>query len=119
RHYRWISSFSEQDRAEVFEPGILKEFRGVGKEYIYNVYPQSTDLLNCALYADVKNILPFDMLTKVDWMSMLNSLEVRSPLLDYRIAELAFRIPSRYKVQPFKLKAILKHALKLMLPPSL
>ena len=47
-----------------------------------------------AQYCDLKSYLPGDILVKVDRLSMAHSLEVRSPLLDYRIAELGFRMPT-------------------------
>jgi asparagine synthase (glutamine-hydrolysing) len=50
-----------------------------------------------AEYADLKIYLPNDVLVKVDRMSMQNSLEVRCPLLDRRLVELAFRLPQRLK----------------------
>ncbi|MFM8395707.1 MAG: asparagine synthase (glutamine-hydrolyzing) [Acidobacteriota bacterium] len=56
-----------------------------------------------AQYVDVKTYLPGDILVKVDRMSMANSLEVRSPLLDYRIAEMAFRMPTRFKLPEVEL----------------
>ena len=54
--------------------------------------------INSILYSDFKDSLPGDMLTKVDWMSMKNSLEVRVPLLDHRIVELAFRMKGSLKL---------------------
>jgi asparagine synthase (glutamine-hydrolysing) len=42
---------------------------------------------------DILTYLPEGILMKVDKMSMVNSLEVRSPLLDHRIYEIAFKIP--------------------------
>jgi len=47
---------------------------------------------------DLKTYLPDDVLVKVDRMSMANSIEVRSPLLDYRIAEAAFSMPTSMKI---------------------
>jgi asparagine synthase (glutamine-hydrolysing) len=38
-------------------------------------------------------------LTKVDIASMYHGLEVRVPLLDHKVVELAARIPARFKVQ--------------------
>lgn len=47
---------------------------------------------------DMKTTLPGDMLHKVDRASMSASLEVRSPLLDYEVAELSFRMPQKFKI---------------------
>ena len=48
--------------------------------------------MNEVLLADVKFVLPNDMLYKVDRMSMANSLEVRSPFLDYEVVDFAFSL---------------------------
>src|SRR6266536_613915 len=44
--------------------------------------------------ADVATLLPDDFLVKVDRASMANGLEVRPPLLDHELLELAVRIPA-------------------------
>jgi asparagine synthase (glutamine-hydrolysing) len=58
-----------------------------------------TDTLAKALYFETAARLTGDMLVKVDRMSMANSLEVRCPLLDHRLAELAARIPHSWKLR--------------------
>jgi asparagine synthase (glutamine-hydrolysing) len=77
------------------------------------------DRINSMLYSDLKDSLPGDMLTKVDWMSMKNSLEVRVPLLDHRVVELAFRMKGSLKLNNGRTKYILKEAFKDLLPASL
>jgi asparagine synthase (glutamine-hydrolysing) len=61
-----------------------------------------------AQYADLKVYLPNDPLVKVDRMSMANSLEIRCPLLDHRIIELAFRIPTSAKMPNNQPKSLLR-----------
>ena len=51
---------------------------------------------------DMVTYLPFDILTKVDIASMANSLEVRSPLLDHELMEMAATVPADMK---FKFKS--------------
>jgi len=61
-----------------------------------------------AQYADLKIYLPNDPLVKVDRMSMAHSLEIRCPLLDHRIIELAFRIPTATKMPNGRSKSLLR-----------
>ncbi len=68
------------------------------------------DPINRVLLADTTQLLPGNNLVKPDRMAMANSLEVRSPYLDYRMAELAFRIPGDEKLAAGETKAILKSA---------
>jgi len=73
------------------------------------------DHLSKILYTDVKTYLPGDILVKVDRMSMANSLEVRAPILDYRVMEYAASIPSHMKLKQSEKKYILKEAFKPLL----
>ncbi len=74
------------------------------------------DWLTPYLYADIKTLLPDEMFTKLDRMSMAHSLEGRVPLVDYRLVELAARIPARMKLKRGQVKAILKQAMRERLP---
>ncbi len=58
----------------------------------------SREPLHQALYAYCQNWLVEDLLMKADKMSMTNSLELRTPFLDYRLVESAARAPSWVKV---------------------
>jgi asparagine synthase (glutamine-hydrolysing) len=60
------------------------------------------------LYVDTKTYLVGDILTKVDRMSMLNSLEVRVPLLDQEVVEFAAGLPMEWKMRGKQQKYILR-----------
>ena len=81
--------------------------------------PNGADILTHALYFEATAKLTGDMLVKVDRMSMANSLEVRCPMLDHELAELAARIPASLKMRNGKGKAILVDAVGDRLPPDL
>ena len=79
--------------------------------------PKSADLLQRATRMDFGNYLAEDILVKVDRASMLNSLEVRAPLLDYRLIEFAFgKVPSRLKATAGSRKVLLKQLAARVLP---
>jgi len=68
---------------------------------------------------DFLTYLPDDILVKVDRASMLASLEVRAPLLDYRVIELAFRdVPSDLKATIHSRKILLKRVAAKILPAN-
>ncbi|MBP6627083.1 MAG: asparagine synthase (glutamine-hydrolyzing) [Arenimonas sp.] len=63
--------------------------------------------------------LPEDILTKVDRASMAVALEVRAPLLDWRVAEFAWSLPLAMKWRHGQLKYLPKQLLLRYLPPAL
>jgi len=66
------------------------------------------DRLSRLQHLDVKTYLPADILTKVDRMSMANSLEVRTPFLDHVLAEWITSLSPRWKFRNREPKYILK-----------
>jgi asparagine synthase (glutamine-hydrolysing) len=60
------------------------------------------------LYVDTKTYMVGDILTKVDRMSMLNSLEVRVPILDHQFMEWVTGLPPEWKLRGSKQKYILR-----------
>jgi len=81
--------------------------------------PGDADLLSQALFFETTQNLPGDMLVKVDRMSMANSLEVRCPVLDHELGELAASIPHGWKIRNGKGKYMLLRALGNRLPAPL
>jgi asparagine synthase (glutamine-hydrolysing) len=68
------------------------------------------------LQLDLTSYMTDDVLAKVDRMSMAQSLEVRVPLLDHVLVEFASRMPMDYKLRGGTSKALLKHAVRDLLP---
>lgn len=76
-----------------------------------SLYDQFSDL-------DINRYLPDDILTKVDRATMAYSLEARVPLLDHRVVEYAYSVPSNVKLS-FGAKSILKDILFQYIPKEL
>jgi asparagine synthase (glutamine-hydrolysing) len=74
------------------------------------------DPLAGMISADVNMLLPDDFLTKVDRASMSCGLEVRPPLVDHELLELAGQVPSCFKVRHGEGKWILKQLYRDRLP---
>ena len=75
--------------------------------------------VNRSLDVDVQTYLPGDLLVKMDIASMAHSLEVRSPLLDHRLMELAASFPGSWKLSGRTTKRIFKDALDRGFPDHL
>lgn len=79
--------------------------------------PAEPDLLQRMTRMDFQNYMPEDILVKVDRTSMLNSLEIRAPLLDFRLIDFAFgRVPSNLKANSRQKKILLKRLAARILP---
>ncbi len=94
----------------VWEEEILRRWRGL---------PADLDDLDAALALDYGLYLPETLLVKMDIASMANSLEVRSPFLDHVLLEYAATIPGGLKVAGGIGKAVLRDAVKDLLPPEI
>ena len=84
---------------------------------VTGLVPPAAGLLQRATRLDFHTYLPEDILVKVDRAAMLNSLEVRAPLLDFRVIEFAFgRIPADLKASATQRKILLKQLAARLLP---
>ena len=87
------------------------------KRYLAN--GTSGERLNRMLYVDTKTSLPDDLLLKADKMTMANSIELRVPMLDHKLLEMAAALPENFKVRGFTTKYILKQALRGRVPAEI
>jgi asparagine synthase (glutamine-hydrolysing) len=111
RHFAFMGAFN-REKLQKLIPGVNLDFSPLS--WIEN--PPFSDRVATAQWLDFRTYLMEDVLQKVDRMSMLSSLEVRVPLLDKEVVNLAFSIPSSMKIKNFRLKYLLKKAFEHQLP---
>ncbi|MGA8833154.1 MAG: asparagine synthase (glutamine-hydrolyzing) [Desulfomonilaceae bacterium] len=120
-HYWWKVIFNEDDKRRLF----TKDFLDQGFDDTFRIFDahfsrvRKSHPLNQLLYVDAKTFLLDDNLTKVDRMTMANSLEARVPFLDHELVERVSVIPPGIKSKGFQTKSLLRSAVKLLLPSSI
>lgn len=116
-----VSQCRRTVRRRLLHPDLARHLSGHRPEDIVERACRSgaRDCLSGMLAADTGVLLPDDFLTKVDRASMAFGLEVRPPLLDVPLLELAASMPSSQKVRDGQTKWILKHIWESRLPPGL
>ncbi|HEV3446672.1 MAG TPA: asparagine synthase (glutamine-hydrolyzing) [Gemmataceae bacterium] len=106
-------------RRGLLAPAFAAALNGQDPEQIVRRHHQAAphgDALGGMIAADFATVLPDDFLVKIDRASMAHGLEVRPPLLDHELLELAARIPSGWKVHRGQTKWIAKQAFRARLP---
>jgi asparagine synthase (glutamine-hydrolysing) len=121
RYWKWASFINDKEAAYLFRPEHAADIDNavMNQEKQLLLSSIKSNDFNEILLADMNLVLGGDMLVKVDMMSMANSLEVRSPFLDYKVVDFAFSLPSSYKIDNKLKKKILQDAFRPMLPPEI
>jgi asparagine synthase (glutamine-hydrolysing) len=121
RYWRWASINTSSQVNKLLQPEILDQVSkgNMAEKKEQLLSPLNNGDYNEVLLTDMNLVLVSDMLVKVDLMSMANSLEVRSPFLDYRVVDFAFSLPSSYKIDGTMKKKIVQDAFRPLLPEEL
>ncbi|ENJ6565095.1 TPA: asparagine synthase (glutamine-hydrolyzing) [Proteus mirabilis] len=111
-----IRSFYDENRLSKLLPNIDPDYWDNDKWGINDEQIVRSILKNCSV-SDFKHYLRDSILVKSDRCSMLNSIEARAPILDYRIIEFAFNeVPDNFKIRNGMKKFLLKDISKKILP---
>ncbi len=119
RFLAWNEIFTTDYRQELLVQQQSSDTNPAQNIFGRRLQEMDDDSLNRMLYTDLKESLPGDMLRKVDAMSMLNALEVRVPLLDHRVCEVAFSMAGTWKLHHGQAKYIFIQTFKDLLPSSI
>lgn len=119
RYLGFGTYFTEEEKREMYSAEMREasiEFNPYAEHQKYFDRVAGEDFINQMLYIDMKTFLPCLNLTYTDKTSMASSMEVRVPLLDHELIELAARMPARLKLKGLTGKYILKRAARSWLP---
>ena len=122
RYLSWISIFPVEERDLFYTSGFKNAIKthDVSESFAQQHSRFShRDPVTAISLADLHTYLPGDLMSKVDIASMGNSLEVRQPFLDYRVAELAAQIPISLKFSRGRGKQILRNVFGDLLPEEI
>jgi len=110
RYLLW-AKFTSREKAL----GLLRNFKEISDDSLISHVSNFNEIL----LNDFNLVLQNDMLKKVDSMSMINSLEVRTPFLDHHLVDYVFGLPSSYKINGRDRKILLKSAFINELPAEI
>ncbi|RHH69501.1 MULTISPECIES: asparagine synthase (glutamine-hydrolyzing) [Vagococcus] len=97
RYYRVNYVFNEAERNDLLKNTRYNKSSSL---YVKDLFDEakSKDDVTKMQHFDIHGWLAYDILHKADRMSMANSLEVRTPLVDKEVAEIAKRMPTDTRV---------------------
>ncbi len=119
RYLEWVSIFGEARRADLYTEDFLLSLPDSDPlHFLQQAQRRSSarDPVTSISLTDLVTYLPCDLMTKVDIASMAHGLECRQPLLDYRVVELAARMPLHLKFRHGRGKRIFMETFADLLP---
>lgn len=121
RYWRWASFADETESKNLLSDQSRAAISDLyNKNKAFNLkHISDSGNMNEILLTDTKLVLPNDMLTKVDLMSMANGLEVRTPFLDFEVVNFIFSLPEDFKINSSIRKRILQDTFRDILPAQL
>ncbi len=122
RYWTWASIASEDKARCLLNDDTLgqlipEEYQTYKSKLLSSISCEND--FNELLLADMRLVLPNDMLRKVDLMSMAHGLEVRVPFLDHKLVDYVFQLPVSSKINGQMRKRVLQDAFKDLLPDEL
>jgi len=122
RHAVWRGSFTPVEQRELLTPGALARLPS-GPSYAewerLTAAAPAGPWLHRVLYLDLKGYLAESVLQKLDRASMACSLQVRVPLVDRRVVDVAAAMPAEMKLRGFTTKHVLKWLVRHRLPADI
>lgn len=130
RYLQWIAIFNRQRLGRLYSSTFCDVLRQAYNEEGEDPNPLTVlqdafarvcqrDFATAVSFTDLLTYLPGDILTKVDIASMRFALEVRCPMLDTGVVELAARMPIALKMRATKGKLILRETFREFLPADI
>ncbi len=123
RHLETMAHFPPRTLRDIAGAGLVgtlrshDPFRAARETYARGRRPLGD--VPALLRLDALTYMTDDVLVKVDRTSMLNSLEVRAPLLDHVVLEYVARLPFHFKLRGGTSKWILREVAKPLLPAGI
>ncbi len=119
RYAAWVGYTAASDRDAMYTAEFRAQVAKAGRVAPVRTSfecPPNGDVVERAAYADLHGFLPENVLRGSDRMSMAHGLELRVPLCDPRLVELAMQVPSRQRIGALASKRILRRIAGKLLP---
>lgn len=118
-YFNEIGFLDHAAQKKILHPNVISQIPidtlWLFKQFWREEYPQITKVQ----YLDINTYLVDDILTKVDRASMAHGLEVRVPLLDYKLVEFSFKVSHKLHYANRERKALFKRTISGRLPQEI
>lgn len=115
----FTSCFTATDKASLLLPEFAARIQGPSLETEYQTFIDHAGdfpFLSRLSLMDLKYWLPYSLVFRLDKLNMAHAVETRSPLLDYRVVEMALNVPPDAKMAGGENKILLRKIFSRLYP---